>query len=70
MIDGTDAVMLSAETASGKYPAKAVAAMDRICKGAERQRSTINLERRALMRFNRTDEAIAKAAIYTANHRA
>jgi len=68
VIDGTDAVMLSAETATGKYPAKAVAAMDRICKGAERQRSTTLPERRAMMQFNRTDEAIAKAAIYTANH--
>jgi pyruvate kinase len=37
VIDGTDAVMLSAESAIGKYPAKAVEAMDRICKEAEKQ---------------------------------
>lgn len=65
---GTDAVMLSAETATGKYPAKAVQAMDRVCKGAERQRVTTTPERRQQMHFNRADEAIAKAAMYTANH--
>lgn len=68
VIDGTDAVMLSAETATGRYPAKAVSAMDRICKGAERQRTALAQERRQKVRFNRIDEAIAKAAMYTANH--
>jgi pyruvate kinase len=67
VIDGTDAVMLSAETAAGRYPAKVIEAMDRICAGAERQRSTSLAERRINIRFDRTDEAIAKAAIYTAN---
>ena len=67
VIDGTDAVMLSAETATGKYPAKVIEAMDRICAGAERQRSTLASERRTNMRFRRTDEAIAKATMYTAN---
>ncbi len=68
VIDGTDAVMLSAETATGKYPDKVVEAMDRICRGAERQRSQLASERRQQMRFGRVDEAIAKAAMYTANH--
>jgi pyruvate kinase len=67
VIDGTDAVMLSAETAAGRYPAKVIEAMDRICAGAERQRSTSASERRINIRFKRADEAIAKAAIYTAN---
>jgi pyruvate kinase len=67
VIDGTDAVMLSAETAAGRYPAKVIEAMDRICAGAERQRSTSAAERRINIRFERADEAIAKAAIYTAN---
>ncbi|MFV1972186.1 MAG: pyruvate kinase [Thiohalobacterales bacterium] len=67
VIDGTDAVMLSAETAIGKHPAMVIEAMDRICAGAERQRSRLATERRMLMRFQRADEAIAKATMYTAN---
>jgi pyruvate kinase len=67
VIDGTDAVMLSAETAAGRYPAKVIEAMDRICAGAERQRISSATERRINIRFKRADEAIAKAAIYTAN---
>lgn len=67
VIDGTDAVMLSAETATGLYPARVIEAMDRICTGAERQRSVQATERRMQMRFKRTDEAIAKATMYTAN---
>ncbi|MGD8629357.1 MAG: pyruvate kinase [Gammaproteobacteria bacterium] len=67
VIDGTDAVMLSAETATGHYPAKVIEAMDRICAGAERQRKPSTAERRTNMRFKRADEAIAKATMYTAN---
>jgi len=67
VIDGTDAVMLSAETAAGRYPAKVIEAMDRICAGAERQRITSAAERRSNIRFKRADEAIAKATMYTAN---
>jgi pyruvate kinase len=68
VIDGTDAVMLSAETATGKYPAKVIEAVDRICSGAERQRLFSTTERRTGMRYRRIDEAIAKAAMYTANN--
>jgi pyruvate kinase len=67
VIDGTDAVMLSAETSTGMYPARVIEAMDRICAGAERQRSTQASERRTNIRFRRADEAIAKATMYTAN---
>jgi len=68
VIDGTDAVMLSAETATGKFPSKAVAAMDRICRSAEKQRSTLESGHRMDTRFGRIDEAIAMAVMYTANH--
>jgi pyruvate kinase len=68
VIDGTDAVMLSAETATGKHVAKVIEAMDRICRGAERQRIDMAVERRSAVHFKRVDEAIAKAAMYTANH--
>jgi len=67
VIDGTDAVMLSAETAAGQYPARVIEAMDRICVGAERQRASTAAERRINIRFKQADEAIAKATMYTAN---
>ena len=68
VLDGTDAVMLSAETASGKYPAKAVQAMDRICRGAEAQPLASTSDHRIHSRFGRIDEAIAMATMYCANH--
>ena len=68
VLDGTDAVMLSAETATGKHVAKVIEAMDRICRGAERQRIDMGFERRTGSQFKSIDEAIAKAAMYTANH--
>lgn len=68
VMDGTDAVMLSAETASGRYPVKTIQAMARVCEGAERQRMTQRSGHRMDETFQRTDEAIAMATMYTANH--
>ncbi|MEW5863891.1 MAG: pyruvate kinase [Pseudomonadota bacterium] len=68
VLDGTDAVMLSAETASGKYPVEVIEAMDRICIEAE-QTVPVNLDQDFLNRvFTRVDQAIAMAALFTAYH--
>ncbi|HYM35839.1 MAG TPA: pyruvate kinase, partial [Steroidobacteraceae bacterium] len=69
VMDGTDAVMLSGESAVGKYPVKAVQAMDEIIKGAEKYDiSHTPVRHRVEGDFHRTDEAIAMAVMYTANH--
>lgn len=68
VIDGTDAVMLSAETATGSFPDKVVEAMAGICLAAERQRKMHVSKHRLDCYFDRVDEAIAMAAMYTANH--
>ena len=69
VIDGTDAVMLSAETAIGKHPTKVIKAMKRICLGAEQHRLS---EKTPLHfgvegTFGRVDEAIAMASMFVAN---
>ncbi len=68
VLDGTDAVMLSGETASGKHPAKVVEAMARICMGAEKHRGTLVSGHRVECSFEMVEESIAMAAMYTANH--
>lgn len=68
VLDGTDAVMLSAESATGRYPVLTVEAMARVCLGAERERP-IEIPGQGLDRqFTRVDEAIAMATMFTANH--
>src|SRR5687767_5724339 len=68
VLDGTDAVMLSAESASGRYPVETIEAMDRICVEAE-QTQPLNLEQDFLNRvFTRVDQSIAMAALFTAYH--
>ncbi|UCH38541.1 MAG: pyruvate kinase [Gammaproteobacteria bacterium] len=68
VLDGTDAVMLSAETATGAYPSATVRAMSEICHNAEQHARAIKSRHRIDDTFNRVDEAIAMAAMYTANH--
>ena len=69
VMDGSDAVMLSAETAAGKYPIKAVAAMAEVIEGAEGyQLAHQRIRFRADGNFAGTEQAIAMAVMYTANH--
>jgi pyruvate kinase len=68
VLDGTDAVMLSAETSVGKNPPKVVESMARICAEAEKERLVQRSTHRLDSVFGRVDEAIAMATMYTANH--
>ncbi len=68
VLDGTDVVMLSAETAAGQFPVKVIKEMDKICRAAELDPLTRISKHRVECHFERVDEAIAMAAMYAANH--
>jgi len=68
VFDGTDAVMLSAETAVGQHPHIVVEAMNRICLGAERHADTRLNSDHLNVQFQRIDQAIAMAAMFMATN--
>ena len=69
VLDGTDAVMLSAETAVGDYPVETIEAMARICLSAEcEDHERPNDPRDAKHKFTRIDQSIAMSALFAASH--
>ena len=69
VLDGTDAVMLSAETAVGDYPVETIEAMARICLNAEHHTEDRDIDRRGVAhKFTRIDQSIAMSALFAASH--
>ncbi len=68
VLDGTDAVMLSAETAAGQYPSETVKAMANVCLGAEKMPSINVSHHRLDIEFESIEETIALSTMFAANH--
>ncbi|RUR02789.1 pyruvate kinase [Legionella septentrionalis] len=68
ILDGTDAVMLSAETASGLFPVKVIQMVDKICLSAEKHAAFFYHNDVEQCSYQRADQAIAMAAMQVANH--
>ena len=68
VLDGTDAVMLSAETAAGNFPENAVRTMAEVCLEAEKNPIAKESHHRLNESFEYVDETIAMSAMYAANH--
>jgi pyruvate kinase len=68
VLDGTDAVMLSEETAQGNHPDLVIEAVEQICVQTEKQKGARVSDHRLDCNFSAIDESIAMAAMYTANH--
>lgn len=68
ILDGTDAVMLSAETASGQFPVKVLSMVNRICLSAEKHASFYYHTADETCHYHRADQAIAMATMHAANH--
>lgn len=68
VLDGTDTVMLSEETAAGEHPVLVIQTMARLCAAAEKHPATISSSYRVDWRFERIDEAVSMATMYAANH--
>ncbi|MCB5196195.1 pyruvate kinase [Deefgea salmonis] len=69
VLDGTDAVMLSAETASGLYPVETVESMARVCVEAEKSQD-YKVSNAAILEgeYSRVDQTISMAALFASNH--
>jgi pyruvate kinase len=68
VLDGTDAVMTSAETAAGRYPLETIIEMANICAEAEKAEDVKLDADFTGMTFDRIDQSIAMGALFTAHH--